>query len=214
MIKALLLSHPDILQIFSAMQNSKVPFSTHISSIGNPQIRSENLCAKLNAIPCGKGDWQNYEKVCTEILTYIFTPDLGPPDIQSRSDDGLDIIDAIFPIRSISPPWGLTRSEFKTRFVVAEFKNYCEPIGPKQVESIAQYLWDKAHRTFGLLVSRKKPSNHANLQRRRVWLENEKMIVILRDADLCEMLQLKESKGRPYDVIDAQLEDFLRGLTP
>jgi hypothetical protein len=214
-IQAMLTKHSEILPVFDSLQKSKASFATQVASLmGAPQKRSEELCSKLRNVPCGKEGWQAYEKFCTEILTYVFTPDLGPPDIQSRSDDGLDIIDAIFPIRSDSSPWSIVRSEFQTRFIVAEFKNYCEPIGQGQVESIAQYLWNKAHRTFGLLVSRENPSTHARAQRRRQWLENEKMIVLLTDSDLCEMLQLKESKGRPYDVIDTQLEDFLRTLTP
>jgi len=214
-IQVVLNSNADIVDTFESLKMSKASFSTQIASLmGKPLMRSDELCAKLHSVPCGKADWQDYERICTEILSYVFTPDLGAPEIQSRSDDGLDITDAIFAIRSDSAPWSVTRSEFRTRFVVAEFKNYCDPIGQKQVESLAQYLWSPAHRTFGLLVSRKSPSNNARLQRRRVWLENEKMIVLLTDADLCEMLQLKESRGRPYDVIDTQLEDFLRTLTP
>jgi hypothetical protein len=55
-------------------------------------------------------------------------------------------MDAIFPIRAIEPPWSQVRSEFATRFVVAEFKNYSAPIGQKQIEEIARYLWHKAQR--------------------------------------------------------------------
>lgn len=214
-IQSLLIEHPKISHIFKSLQISKKSFESQVTSLmGSPQSPSEEFSIKLHNLPCGKGHWRDYERLCTEILTYVLTPSLGPPDIQSRSDDGLDIIDAIFPIRSENPPWSIVRSEFRTRFTVAEFKNYCEPIDQRQVESIAQYLWNKAHRNFGLLVSRRAPSESALAQRRRQWLENEKMIVLLDDEDLCEMLQLKESKGQPYDVIDTQLEEFLRTLTP
>ena len=168
---------------------------------------------KLGGISCGKDGWRDYERVCTKILTHIFTPDLAAPDIQMRSDDGLEILDAIFPIRSSLPPWSLVRSEYKSRFVVAEFKNYCDPIGQRQVESISQYLWDKAQRNFGFLVSRTDPSQSAKAQRRKEWL-NGKCIIFLSDDNLIEMLDLRESQRQPFDIVDAQIENFLRSLSP
>jgi hypothetical protein len=207
---------PDIQSVFTSAIESKELFEARVGSLlqGATIDRGETLSSRLRALPCGQDSWREYEQICTEILTYVFTPDLSAPDIQSRSDDGLDIIDAIFPIRSSAPPWALIRSEFRTRFVVAEFKNHCDGIGPVQVESIAQYLWRPAQRLFGLLVSRTNPAAHAIAQRRRKWLEEEKCIVFLSDDELCEMLQLRDAKAQAFDVIDAQLEDFFRTLTP
>jgi Restriction endonuclease len=169
---------------------------------------------KLADVPKGRGGWRDYELLCAEILTKIFSPALGPPDLQERSDDGLDIMDAIFPIRAVTAPWSLIRSEYNTRFVVAEFKNYTDPIGQKEVESVAQYLWHKAQRNFGIIVTRVQPSGSALAQRRRKWLEENKMIVVLTDDDLAEMLQLFQAKRNPFNVIDAHLEEFLRTLSP
>lgn|GEM_PF-1546543 len=172
------------------------------------------LGEKLAAIPPGKDGWRAYERLCTSALTEIFSPDLGPPDLQNRSADGLDIMDAIFAIRATVAPWALVRQEYDTRFAVAEFKNYTDPIGQKEVEAIAQYLWPVAKRMFGLLVTRLPPSENALAQRRRQWIESGKMIVILTDEDLMEMAQIREADGQPFDLIDAQLEAFLRTLSP
>lgn len=210
-----LVKNKDLEAIFQSIINAKEGFYSKVQDlIGNTVSRSKELTGSLRALPCGREHWKDYERLCTEILTYIFSPELGAPDIQSRSDDGLDIIDAIFPIRSFRPPWNLVRTEYRTRFVVSEFKNYCDPIGQTQVESIAQYLWRPAQRFFGLLVSRQAPNPSAIAQRRRKWLEEEKCIVFLNDDNLCEMLQLRESQGQTFDVIDVQLEDFFRTLTP
>lgn len=214
-VQMMLSQHPDISNIFQSLQASQQSFISQVAFLtGPPTNRASELCSEMRKLPCGTGHWKDYERICTEILTYVFSPDLAAPEIQSRSDDGLDIIDAIFPIRSNAAPWSIVRAEYRTRFAVAEFKNYCDPIGQRQVESIAQYLWDKAHRTFGILVSRKNASQSAAAQRRRQWLESGKMIVLLSDDDLCEMLNMKESGGQPFDIIDSQLEDFLRTLTP
>lgn len=210
-----LAKHKDLETLFQATIDAKGSFLSKVQSfLGNTSSLTPKLSASLRSLPCGHDDWREYERLCTEILTYVFAPELAAPDIQSRSDDGLDIIDAIFPIRSNQAPWSLVRSEYKTRFVVAEFKNYCDPIGQAQVESIAQYLWRPAQRFFGMLVSRKNPSHNAIAQRRRKWIEEEKCIIFLTDENLLEMLQLRESQAQPFDVVDAQLEDFFRTLTP
>ena len=135
-----LAQQPDIQLIFKSAIESKRLFESKVDGLLQDGVagRADALSSKLRALSCGRDSWREYEQLCTEILTYIFTPELSAPDIQSRSDDGLDIADAIFPIRSSVAPWALVRSEFRTRFVVAEFKNYCDAIGPGQVESIAQ----------------------------------------------------------------------------
>lgn len=214
-VSSMLTKYKDVLPMVEALKTSRAAFDAQtealLSGYGNPVA---DLSSSLAAVHCGRDHWKDYERICTNILTYVLAPDLAAPEIQSRSDDGLDIIDAIFPIRSNQPPWSIVRSEYRTRFVVAEFKNYCDAIGQVQVESIAQYLWKPAHRVFGLLVSRQQPSSAAIAQRRRKWLEDEKCIVFLSDDDLLEMLQIRDSGGQPFDVVDTQLEDFFRTLTP
>lgn len=214
-IKSLLTKHPDVLLTVQQSVNSRAKLLAQMPTLKNTyRSQGSELADRLSSTVKGQDGWRDFEDVGVEVLSYIFNPALGVPEIQSRSDDGLDIIDAIFPIRSHEPPWSLVRFEYRTRFVIAEFKNYSSSIGQKQVESIAQYLWKPAQRYFGLLVSRNSPSDAALAARRRAWLENEKMIVLLSDEDLCEMIQLREGGNDPFDVIDAQLEDFLRRLTP
>jgi hypothetical protein len=214
-IKSLLTKYPDVLTTVQQSANSRTKLLEQIQTDRNTHKSRGSLIAEcLNNTVKGKSGWRDFEEVGVEALSYIFNPALGTPEIQSRSDDGLDIIDAIFPIRSHLPPWSLIRAEYRTRFIVAEFKNYNDSINQKQVESISQYLWKPAQRYFGLLISRNTPSDSALVARRRAWLENEKMIVFLSDEDLYEMIQLREEGNDPFDIIDAQLEDFLRGLTP
>jgi len=210
----LLSKYPDVEQLFADAIHAKSPLDAAAVGLLSPpgpspqptaaRSRAEALGDAIVGIPCGSGAWRDYELACTDALSYIFSPDLAAPEIQSRSDDGLDILDAIYPIRAVDGPWSLIRAEYTTRFAVAEFKNYCDEIGQRQVESIAQYLWAPARRSFGMLVSRKAPSSSAIAQRRREWLDVQKCIVFLSDDNLLEMLQIRESGG----------QDFLRTLTP
>ncbi|MDY0164223.1 restriction endonuclease [Desulfobotulus sp.] len=174
---------------------------------------SENsLISELKKLPPGKGHWREYEDLCVKILNYLFLNPLAPPKIQNRTEDGLDIRDAIYPIRLGNPHWDTLRNECRSRFMVAEFKNYTDPPGQREVESIQQYLYPKAMRSFGVLCSRQPVSEPAHKQRRRAWVESEKLIVMLCDIDLIEMIQLKDSGEEPFEVIDAQLEEFFSVL--
>ena len=215
-LSQLLQRFPDVAKAaatsVAALQSLQI--MTAVASTSLPRPLSAKFKDRLDAIKAGKDDWGEFEDWGTEILTEIFRPDLGPPDQQTRSDDGLDIMDAIFPIRAAGPPWALVRAEYGTRFAVAEYKNYTKPIGPKQVESIQQYLWVPAKRQFGLLVSRELPAPQAVVQRRRAWLEQQKMIAFLTAADLISMLEMRENGEEPFEVIDAQLEEFFRTLSP
>jgi len=215
-LRQLLQRFPDVAKAAatSVAASRSLQMMTVAASTLLPRPLSVQFKDRLDAIKAGKDDWSKFENWGTEILTEIFKPDLGPPDQQTRSDDGLDIMDAIFPIRAGNPPWALVRAEYGTRFAVAEYKNYTKPIGPKQVESIQQYLWIPAKRQFGLLVSRELPAPQAVVQRRRAWLEHQTMIAFLTTADLIGMLEMRENGEEPFEVIDAQLEEFFRTLSP
>lgn len=212
-LKKLLSKHPKIEQEFQYLLTAQ-----KMASLGLPKeetLKKENiLIEKLKNIKPGRNEWRLYEDLCIEILTYAFTPPLSPPTIQSRSEDGLDRRDAIYAIRPGNKIWDALRTECRTRFVVAEFKNFEDEPGQKEVESLQQYLFPKAMRSFGILCSRKKPSDSALLARRRAWVENEKLIVMLSDEGMIDLLNAKDSDNDPAEIIDAQLEEFFSVLCP
>jgi hypothetical protein len=177
-------------------------------------IVKAELQSRLVNLPAGKAHWRAYEEVCTDVLNLLFIPPLGSPAIQSRSGDGLDRRDAIYPIRAGAPFWDKIGSDFRTRMVVAEQKNFVHPIRQTEIESIAQYLFDDAFRMFGILCCRKAPSESALVARRRAWRESKKMIVILTDSDMLEMLELKAERKDPERIIELQLHAFFSGLSP
>ena len=98
--------------------------------------------------------------------------------------------------------------------MVAEFKNYSEKITQREVESIQQYLYPKALRSFGILCSRKGIKDSAEKQRRRAWVENEKLIAFVSDDDLIEMIKSKDSGDEPFELIESHLEEFFSKLCP
>ena len=176
--------------------------------------KENKLITELKQTPLGKDGWRDYEDVCVKILNYLFLNPLSAPKVQSRTEDGLDIRDAVYAIRPGNQYWDILRSECRTRFMVAEFKNYEEEIGQKEVESIRQYLYPKAMRSFGILCSRKGPKDSAEKKRRRSWVEDEKLIAFVTDSDLIDMINLKDAGEEPFEVIDSHLEEFFSVLCP
>ena len=176
--------------------------------------RSQDLLSKLDAVPVGKQGWRRYEDICVEILNHAFVPPLRPPIIQSGTEDGLDRRDAIYPIGRGNAFWESIKHEYRSRMVVAEFKNYSEPIGQTEVESLQQYLLPKARRSFGLLCSRFPPSDSALKARRRAWMLAENIILFLSDDDLKEIVHLAADDQDPSSVLDAQIDDFFITLAP
>jgi hypothetical protein len=148
------------------------------------------------------------------MLNYSLIGPFGVPTIQSRSEDNLDIRDAVYPIGSGNVFWDDLKRMCATRSAVAEFKNFSGPITQKEVESVQQYLFRKAMRMFGLLCSRSAPSASALRARRRAWMEQDKLIVLLSDEDMKEMVRARSLGGDPSTVIDAQLDEFFLHLAP
>jgi len=179
-----------------------------------PKHDADELLSRLAAVLPGKAGWKEYEDICIEILSFLFIPPLRFPRIQTRSDDGLDQRDAIFPIGVGNNFWDGVKREFGCRMVVAEFKNHKGPIGQTEVESLEQYLMRKAKRSFGLLCCREESSPSALKARRRTWMTNECMILFLCTDDVREMVKLRVDELDPTIVLEAQLDDFFVGLAP
>lgn len=172
------------------------------------------VAATLAAIPPGWASWKVYEDTAARLLTEIYVQYLDPPVLQNRTDDDLDIMDAVFDIPYTDSPWSQVGTKYKTHFIIAEFKNFTGNVGPTQVRQLKEYLWPDAFRMFGVLVSRQRPNMPARDMRRRAWLDEKKVIVFIDDDDLIEMARLVDEGGNPFKLVHDQLMDFFRTLTP
>jgi hypothetical protein len=178
------------------------------------RTRGDALKNRLRAVAPGRPSFRDFEDVGTDILNFVFGDSLGTPWLQSRSEDGLDIRDAIYPITASTGPWNWWRSACSTWFVVAEFKNFSDAPGQKEVESLQQYLFVRGMRSLGFLVCRKPPSDHAIHARRRTWLESQKLIVFLSDADLESLIAARVGGDEVEALVTQQLIRFFATVTP
>ncbi|HLO96054.1 MAG TPA: restriction endonuclease [Burkholderiaceae bacterium] len=210
----LLAGRPEVEKDFLLLLDAKAVARRGLEQPAPLDSRAQELIDRLEALLPGKETFREFEDLCVDILNYAFFPQLGVPSVQSRSEDGLDIRDAIFPIASDHAFWQEIKRTCSTRFMVAEFKNYTESIRQREVESIQQYLYSKAMRMFGVLCSRNLPSESALLARRRAWVEADKLILLLSDEELKDLVRAKSYGEKPTDVLDAQLGEFFLKLAP
>lgn len=213
-LNAMLLNLPDVDRDFQSLIEARSVVRRGVEAPAQLQPRAIELIERLEALQPGRETSQDYEDLCVDILNYVFIPELSVPSVQSRSEDGLDIRDAVYPIGSDRPFWNELKRICLTKFVVAEFKNYTEPIRQGQVESLQQYLYMKAMRMFGLLCSRLPPSDSAHAARRRSWVEMDKLILFLSDEDLKDLIRARSSGDDPTQILDAQLQEFFLRLAP
>lgn len=149
MLRDVMTRHPHAAEV-SAFDQPSAIWPTRREPLSN---RAADLRTALEAQPCGDRGWRNYEDLCVQILNFLFVPPLGVPRLQMRSDDGLDRRDAIYKIGHGEPIWDSIKAECRTRFLVAEFKNSCNAPTQRDVESLQQYLFGGALRSFGCIFA-------------------------------------------------------------
>lgn len=177
--------------------------------IGIQLTRGEDLYKKLSAVKCGKTQWGNYEKKCFDILKFLFEDDLALWNKQNNTEDGLSRFDLICRIASNDDFWRSLVSSFNSRFVLFEFKNYCNEIGPDQIYTTERYLFVKALRSVGIIISRKGGNKKAVQAAKGALKEHGKLIIILSDKDLENMLLDKDKGNSPSDYLANFLDEWL-----
>lgn len=190
----------------------------------DPANEGERLRKKLAALPPGRDSAKAYEAVIQEIVFYLFGDFLVDPRPQSRTEDGLDILDIVYRVRAGHPFWDTLTRDFRTRAIIFECKNYSEGITPNQIYSTERYVNVGALRSVCFLVSRKDPQENAELAAFGAMREGGKLFVLLHDKHLAEMLDIRQTQLRremeigtpnrdfandPSEILDQVIYDFL-----
>lgn len=170
------------------------------------------LIEKLEACKPGKENWSGYQKLIGEILSFLFSPPLLQP--LSEKSDALKVNrrDFIFPNYCDTGFWAYLRSRYCADYIVVDAKNYNQKVTKKEILQMANYL--KCHGTglFGMIIARYGISESAIYTLREVWAIEKKLIIILQDNDIEQMLLEKISKRDPENVIRQKIEDFRLSL--
>jgi hypothetical protein len=182
---------------------------------GSPQQNTGKLDLLLQAlrnIPPGRECWSAYQRLGSEIFEYLFCPPLEPPRYNVPDSDSRNVRDMICENSTTTGFWALIRVTYAAQYIVIDAKNYSGPIEKQPVLDIAYYLKSYGRGLFGILLTRKGSNEAADHAIREQWIGAEKMIVVLSDSDVEEMLLIKSTGGRPEELIRKKIADFRMSL--
>jgi len=169
-----------------------------------------DLVERLSLCPQGREHWVVFQKLCKDILTYLFVPPLSEPIVESRTGTGHQRRDLIFPIPyDAAGFWALIRSRYYAEALIVDCKNYSNPIGQDEITHISRYLGKEGLGLFAIVISRLPPAKSAIKEILRLWRNEGKLIVCLCDDDFKKMIELKEKGQEPEKVIDEIRFDML-----
>jgi hypothetical protein len=165
---------------------------------------------KLQGIRPGRKDADIYEQCVFEMLCRSFAGQLTHPERQSRTATGNQRRDIMFFNVSPHPFWQLVSREHSATNIVFECKN-TDSLRLENVGQLADYLGPLSG-DFGVIVSRKPPSESIKTRARVSFSRSKKVVLFLCDDDLIEMARLHAQEKDPTRVIERKYVQFTRKL--
>lgn len=155
-----------------------------------------------------------YERLCTDILIKVLADDLTLWREQQKSDADLFRFDLICKIKNGTTKefWNMCERYFNSKYIVFEYKNYCDKISQKEIFTTVKYLYMKALRGVAIIVSVNGTNDHADWAIRGILREEGKLIISLSNADLCEMIERKKRGEDPAEYLCEKLDALLIDL--
>jgi hypothetical protein len=179
---------------------------------GPPPNKGEQICESLRKIAVGKPDWKAFEDKCREALTFLFGEHFGYWATQIETEDELHRRDFVVRLRPKSDFWVSLAHDFRSRYVVFEFKNYSNRISQDQIYSTEKYLYTTALRSVAIIVARNGADTGALRAAGGALREAGKLILILSLDDLCGMLYARDKADDPEVMLYGLLDTLLTGL--
>lgn len=170
------------------------------------------LIASLSATIPGKKEWSKYQQITSEILEYLFCPPLETPKYELSDLESRNRRDMIYENSATNGFWRMIRETYTAHYIVVDSKNYKNFLTKRPIIDVAHYLKPYGCGMFGMIVSRKGGEASALHAVKEQWIGNNKLILMLSDNDLIEMLQIKEANGNPESVLRRKIADFRMSL--
>lgn len=177
-----------------------------------PEVRGAELCHTLKAVTRGKRGWADYERVCVDVLHYLFSRDLHGWHKQKRTDDGLNRFDFICRVRPTTEFWKFLIDHVGSRYVLFEFKNYAENIKQGQILTTEKYLLERGLRRAAIILTRYGASAEALKMMQGAMREHGKLMLVVNDECVCDMLHRKDRGEDPTDCLFELADEFLLTL--
>ena len=175
--------------------------------------RANQLIEALSRVLPGRANYPDYERVCCEILEYIFCPELGRPDPQSYTVNRSQRRDVVMDNHAEQGFWARIRERYHADYMVAEMKNNTGSVSNSSVWQLAAYMKEKGVGLFGLLIARNGVSrgvaNYAIIDQ---WVHSNKMVVPLSNEDLIRMIRLRDEESEATAYLSGLIDGVRRAV--
>lgn len=175
--------------------------------------RARLLIAALAEVPPGREHYSDYERICCDILQFLFCPELETPVAQTSTANRSQRRDVIMANHAESGFWARMRERYAADYLVAEMKNNRGSVSNTSVWQLAAYLKEKGLGLFGLLIARNGVSrgvnNYAVIDQ---WLHSQKLVVPLSNDDLVRMIRIRDGEGEPEGHVQRLIDSIRRGV--
>lgn len=174
----------------------------------------ESLIEKLKLCKSGKKYFFDYEDICYSILELLFANELDLWKKQEKSNNDLYRFDLICRIKDDNKKtfWTIVENYFKSKYVIFEFKNYSKKVTQKEIYTTEKYLYSKALRSVGIIITPNGYDTNAFWAAKGCLRENGKLILLLTNNDLLQMIEMKKDEDNQSDYLLNKLDEILLNL--
>ncbi|MFD9735680.1 hypothetical protein [Umezawaea sp. NPDC059074] len=172
------------------------------------QSAEQELVTRLQQIPAGRSHWNPYQRVCLDILDHLFSPPLTRGRWEVSNAAKINRRDIIMPNYSTEGFWYHLRQAYRADHIVIDAKNFAGNVSKNQVLQMANYLSRHGTGLFGIIVTRTGGDKSALYVRREQWMMHDKMILVLDDSDLVQMLTNRSEGDKSELLMQQKIEDF------
>lgn len=172
------------------------------------QKKGQIFIDKLHECKPGRENWSKYQNLIGEVLTFLFCPPLLSPISEKADASRANRRDFIFSNYCDKGFWSYLQSRYSADYIVVDAKNYQKNITKREVLQIANYLKEHGSGLFGIIITRNGVSESALYTLKEVWAIHKKMIIILQDNDIEQMLLEKLANREPENIVRQKIEDF------
>lgn len=178
------------------------------SSVEDSLIKELDLCA------LGSSGFSSFEKICCEVLKYVFSDDLSLWNQQQPSNAGLYRFDLLCRIKDGNGKtfWNIIENYFHSKYIIFEFKNYNQPISQKEIYTTEKYLYAKALRNVSIIIARNGFDDNSYWAAKVCLRESGKLIMLISMEDLKHLLIIKKDNDDPAQYLLEKLDLILSEL--
>ena len=165
---------------------------------------SESLIYDIQNCPTGIENWKKYEDVCYRAIRFLFEDGFAcfQLEYQISNDIRTDKRDLILQNSGYHDFWKDMKLIYKSNNIVIEFKNYSDSIDNDAFRQISDYLEKDVYGQFGMIFTRKDLNSHSRRKQIDYLLNrNKKLILVISDVNLIDMIALKSEGESPENIL-------------